>query len=251
MGDDDDRVPRLDLVHQVLDLARRDRVQRRAGLVHEDHVRLDGERAGDAQPLRLAAGQAQARCLQPVLHLVPEHGLAQRVLHDLVQLLLVALAVDARPVRDVVVDRLRERIRLLEDHADAAAHGDRGDFPAVQRGPTVTHVTLDPGTHHEVVHPVQRPQHRCLAAPGRADERRDLVLVDVQRHVGDGTEGTVVARHLLGVEDGVARPRRRLRPGRWRRLRLGRCPGRLKAGDDFLLWVFHDVPSAGSGRTVR
>src|SRR5215472_18410485 len=45
--DDDDRVPRLDVPHQVLDGAGRDRVERRAGLVHEDHVRLDGERAGD------------------------------------------------------------------------------------------------------------------------------------------------------------------------------------------------------------
>src|SRR5215472_476021 len=43
--DDDDRVFRLDRVHQVLDGRRRDRVERRAGLVHEDHVRLDGERA--------------------------------------------------------------------------------------------------------------------------------------------------------------------------------------------------------------
>ena len=105
--DDENGVPRFDIPHQVLDPGRRDRVQCRAGLIHEDHVRLDGERAGDAQPLRLPTGQAQARRLQAVLHLVPQRGLPQRVLDDLVQLARVALAVDARPVGDVVVDLLR------------------------------------------------------------------------------------------------------------------------------------------------
>jgi phosphate transport system protein len=58
--DDDDRVPLLELLHQVLNGARRDRVKGRGGLVHEDDVRLDGDRPGDTQPLCLAAGQGQA-----------------------------------------------------------------------------------------------------------------------------------------------------------------------------------------------
>ena len=125
--DDDDRVPRLDLVHQLLDPAGGDRVEGRAGLVHQDDIGLDGERASDAEPLRLPAGQPEARLVQAVLDLVPQRRLAQRALDDLVQLGLLALAVDARPVGDVVVDGLGERVRLLEDHADAPAHGDRGD----------------------------------------------------------------------------------------------------------------------------
>ena len=165
-----------------------------ARLVHQDDVGLDGERAGDAEPLRLPAGQAQARLVQPVLHLVPQRGLAQRALDDLVQLVLVADAVDARPVGHVVVDRLGERVRLLEDHADAPAHGDRRDARAVERGAAVVHVTFDAGPGYQVVQPVQRAQHRRLAASGRADERGDLVLVDGQRHVRDGPEGAVVDR---------------------------------------------------------
>ena len=178
-----------------------DRVERRARLVHEHDVRLDGERAGDAQPLRLAAGQAQAGLVQPVLDLVPQRGLAQRALDDLVQPGLAADAVDARPVGDVVVDRLRERVRLLEDHADAPPDGDRGDVRGVQARPAVADVALDAGARDQVVHPVQGAQHGGLAAPGRADERGDLVLVDGQRDVGDGPEGAVV--------DGDLRPRRR------------------------------------------
>ena len=45
---------RLELVHQLLDPRRRDRVERRSRLVHQDHVRLDGEAASDAEPLLLA-----------------------------------------------------------------------------------------------------------------------------------------------------------------------------------------------------
>src|SRR5262249_60811029 len=140
--DDGDGPARLDLPHPTLDRRGRDRVEGRAGLVHEDRVRLDGERAGDAQPLRLPTGQTQARLAQAVLHLVPQRGLAQRALDDLVQLALVVLAVDARPVGDLVIDRLREGVRLLEDHPDAPAHGDRGDILAVQRGSAIADVAL-------------------------------------------------------------------------------------------------------------
>ena len=58
---DDDRVLRLDLLHQILDASGGDRVERRARLVHQDHVGLDGDGPGDAEPLLLAAGQAERR----------------------------------------------------------------------------------------------------------------------------------------------------------------------------------------------
>jgi hypothetical protein len=43
----------LELVDEVLDRERRDRVERRARLVHEQHLRLDGDRTGDAEALLL------------------------------------------------------------------------------------------------------------------------------------------------------------------------------------------------------
>ena len=52
---------------------------------------------GDAQPLLLAAGQAQGALFQPVLHLVPDGGAREGVLHDLVQLHLGADAVGPGP----------------------------------------------------------------------------------------------------------------------------------------------------------
>ena len=82
VGDDDDRVLGLQLVDQVLDRRGRDRVERRARLVHQQHLRLDGDRAGDAEPLLLATGEAHAGLVEPVLDLVPEVRAAQRLLDD-------------------------------------------------------------------------------------------------------------------------------------------------------------------------
>ena len=114
---------------QVLDRQGRDRVERRAGLVHQQHLGLDRDRAGDAEPLLLAAGEARAGLVEPVLDLVPEVGAAQRALDDLVLLgLLHPARVEVEPGGDVLVDRhRRERVGRLEDHADQAADLDRVD----------------------------------------------------------------------------------------------------------------------------
>ncbi|MCW2772565.1 MAG: Phosphate transport system regulatory protein PhoU, partial [Nocardioides sp.] len=58
----------------------RRRVERRAGLVHEQHPGLDGQRAGDAQPLLLATGQATAGGVEPVLDLVPQPAPLREIL---------------------------------------------------------------------------------------------------------------------------------------------------------------------------
>ena len=76
--DDRDRVLALELVDEILDARRRDRIERRRGLVHEDHVRLDRERARDAEALLLAAGEAERVLLQTVLDLVPERRACRR-----------------------------------------------------------------------------------------------------------------------------------------------------------------------------
>ncbi len=80
VGDDHDRVAVLQLGHEVLDRQGRDRVERGGRLVHQQHLRLHGDRPGDAQPLLLAAGQPHPRLLQPVLDLLPEVRAAQRPL---------------------------------------------------------------------------------------------------------------------------------------------------------------------------
>src|SRR3546814_3379612 len=55
-----------------LDLGGGDRIERRAGLVHQDHFGIDRDGAGDAKPLLLAAGKGGAAVLETVLHFIPE-----------------------------------------------------------------------------------------------------------------------------------------------------------------------------------
>ena len=130
---DDDRVLALQVVHEILDPRCRDRVERRRRLVHQDDVRLGGERARDAEPLLLAAGEPERGVFEAVLDLVPERGPAQAALDTVVEIVLHPER--ARAEGDVVVDRLRERVRLLEDHADPAAHFDRVDVRAYRSLP--------------------------------------------------------------------------------------------------------------------
>ena len=78
--------------------------------------------AGDAQPLLLAAGKRGAALAEPVLHLVPQAGAAQGLLDDTVHVGLAGgQSVDARAVGDVLVDRFRKRVGLLEHHPDTGA----------------------------------------------------------------------------------------------------------------------------------
>src|SRR5690606_20347358 len=111
MGDDDDGVVLAQFVDQLFDDRRRDGIERRAGLVHQDYFGTDGNGAGDAEALLLATGKAGARLVEPVLYLVPQTGATQRGLHDLVEIGAAAGdAVNAWSVGDVFVDRFRERV---------------------------------------------------------------------------------------------------------------------------------------------
>jgi hypothetical protein len=100
---------------------------------------------------------------------------------------------DARSVSDVLIDRFRERVRLLEHHADAGAQFDHIDVLVVD----VLVVERDPAGDarrvDRVVHAVQAAQERRLAAAGRADQRRHLIQADI--------EIDVEQRLLLAVEN--------------------------------------------------
>ena len=74
------------LENQVLDLGSGDGIEGRGGLVHQQDFRVDGQGAGDAEALLLAAGEAGAGfLLQIVLDLVPERRVLERFLDDFVE----------------------------------------------------------------------------------------------------------------------------------------------------------------------
>jgi hypothetical protein len=198
VGDDHDRVVALQLVHEVFDARRRDRVERRGRLVHQDHVRLDRERARDAQTLLLPARERERILLQPVLDLVPEGGLVERSLDTAIEVALQAKHPGAEG--DVLVNRLRERVRLLEDHPDPPPHLHRIDVRRVEIAVVVEDRPGDGGAGNQVVHAVEAPDERALATPRRADERSDEVLAHLHRHAREREVAAVVHGERVDVE---------------------------------------------------
>ena len=156
VGHDDDRVLLAQLRGQVFNLGGGDGVERTRRLVHQKHLRLDGKRPRDTEPLLLAAGEAERIFLEPVLDLVPDGRAAQGFFYDVVKLCLVADAVRSRTVGDVVVDAHGEGVRLLEDHADALAELVHIHGRIVNVFTLVGDLARDFHAAHEVVHPVER-----------------------------------------------------------------------------------------------
>src|SRR5450830_375364 len=76
VGHDDHGVVVLQFGDQLFHLGGGDRIERRAGLVKQQHLGLDGDATGDAQTLLLAARQAGTALVELVLHLGPECRLA-------------------------------------------------------------------------------------------------------------------------------------------------------------------------------
>jgi hypothetical protein len=111
--------------------------------------------------------------------------------------------------RDVVVDRHRERGRLLEHHADLRAqHVEIGagieDVLAVE-----DNLSGRPLARVERIHPIQRAQQRRLAAARRTDECRHPALGDVEIDVLESMEFSVEEVEMAAeyLRDGVASSR--------------------------------------------
>src|SRR6185312_10159141 len=100
VGDDDDRVVLGELVDQLLDVGGGDRIEGRGRLVHQQHLRLDGQRARDAEPLLLSAREAERAVVEAVLDLLPQRGLRERSLDAGRDVARVAEAADAQAVGD-------------------------------------------------------------------------------------------------------------------------------------------------------
>src|SRR5439155_5112402 len=88
--------------------------------------------------------------------------------------------------RDVVEDRLRKRVGLLEHHSDPAPERDRIDARVVDSVPVDGHVAGDAYARDVGVHAVETAEKGRLAAPRGADQRGDAVGGYVER---DRVEG--------------------------------------------------------------
>src|SRR3981081_204957 len=175
VGDAGDRVVLRQFLDQFLDLGGRNRVERRAWLVEQNDLGPNGDGAGDTKPLLLTAGQAEAAGVQLVLDLVPQRAAAQRLFAPAVHLGSGNLFVEPYPERDVLIDRHRKRRRFLEHHADPGAQQIEIEFGVKHVGGIQHDLTGRALTGREIVHAIEAPQQRRLAAAGRSDEGCDAI----------------------------------------------------------------------------
>ena len=183
-----DCVTGLQLQQELFDARGRNRIERRARLVHQQHLGLDRERAGHAQALLLAAREAGTRAAQAFLDLVPQGRLAQAPFDDPVALrTLEGDAVEHQARGHVVLDRHgRKGRRLLEHHPDPPPHLYRIDAGRVDILPVEHHFALDARAGHDFMHPVEASHQGRLAASRRSDDRRQHVGRKRQVDVVDG-----------------------------------------------------------------
>ena len=166
---------------------------------------------GNAESLLLAAGERGRGVLQSLADFIPEAGLLERLLDDLVFALARRSLARKRAESggDVVADRHRgKRRRALEHHADVASHLDRVHAARVEVAPVEEHFALHARQRHRLVHAVEAPQQRRLPAPRRADDRGHLAIGEVDRHVA---HGALRSKERVELAHRDARPRVRLR----------------------------------------
>src|SRR5215472_7316611 len=97
VGDDHDRVGLAQLIDQVLDARGGDRIERRARLVHEYHLRLHGDGARNAEALLLAPRESGAGAAEAILDLFPQPGAREARADDLIEMCAAARhSMDAR-----------------------------------------------------------------------------------------------------------------------------------------------------------
>ena len=161
----------------VLEMLAYDRVDRAERLVHQQHGRVGGQRAGHADALALSAGELLRVAVAVDGRVEPDQ------VEEFGGALTALAALPAEKMRDgrgVLQDRLvREQAHLLDDIADTAAEPDRVDggyVVPVEEYPPLGR--LDETVDHF--------HGGGLAAAGRSDERDQFALGDLEGEVVDG-----------------------------------------------------------------
>src|SRR5512133_165652 len=181
VGDEEvrQRELRLELLEEVDDLRLDRDVERRDGLVGDDEVGVDRERAGDPDPLALTARELVRKARAGVgrepdglqqLANPPRHVAPSRQ------------AVDLHRLTDDpsdAVPRVQRRERVLEDHLHPAAKSPDGSLAPLS---DVLAIEEDSASGR-LVEAQDRAADGRFSAPGFADEPERLAPLDLQRDV--------------------------------------------------------------------
>ena len=191
MAGNHDRLAHLaELLEQAADLDPRARVQAAGRLVEDQHLGVVQEHAGQAQPLRHAAGKAG------------DEGLALVAQVDQVE----HLVADLLPPRTLDAVGRGEKLQVLDDlHVviDAEEVGHVADDPPDFLGMRVDRVAADarlaPGRLQERG---QDPHRRRLAGTVGADVAEEVALAEFQGQVLQGVQFAVDFGQVLGFDHG-------------------------------------------------
>src|SRR5262249_33994315 len=157
------------------------------GLVGDDQLRVESERAGDADALALAAGKLVRK---RVHELRPQANALEQRRYALALLLGPADAVDdQRLAHDLTCRHPRgeRRVGVLVDHLQALAIGRNG--LGIEAGDV--HAVDADGARGRLEQLQERASHRRLAASRFADKAKCLARIDVER---DAVHGMYLAR---------------------------------------------------------
>src|SRR5580658_1971299 len=220
-----DAIVGLELSDEFLDALRRDRIERRGGLVEEQDLRLDGDGARDAETLLLAAREREPALAELVLDLFPERRAPQRLFDALVERAGREPLVEADAESDIVVNRHREGRRLLEYHADLCAQqvqilSGLEDVAAIDQ-----HLAGGALSRIELIDAVQDAEQRRLAASRWADEGGDTLVVQDEVDALQRLELLVIETHVLDhdLRRGLRSRHRPARPDNWPAKRRRAC----------------------------
>ena len=100
-----------------------------------------------------------------------------------------------RTISNVVVNRLREGVWLLEHHTHARPKRDHVDSWIVNVVLVDLNLTVDTANIDRVIHTVQTPQERGLTTPRWSDKRDHLTNTDIKRDVVNCAFITVIHIH--------------------------------------------------------
>jgi hypothetical protein len=155
IGDQENRHFLAQLLENVLDAHRGNRIDSDRELVEHQQIRFLRQRSGDRQALLLTTRQQAAEGVQAILDFVPESRAGQTALHDDVQVGLVVYPAQPGRQGHVVVYGHRQAHRQRKDDTDAATQG-----IDVLQSTGIATVETDFALHlhsrREDIHPVDR-----------------------------------------------------------------------------------------------
>ena len=125
----------------------------------------------------LTAREASTRLIQPVFDFFPQAGFLQAGFNDFIQFILVLReAMNARTEGYIFINRLGERVGLLKNHTYLRTQRYYINLFTVDVFAIKQNFTGHSTTGYGVIHPVEASEKGGLAATGRTNHGKHLVL---------------------------------------------------------------------------